>query len=43
VIIGVSVGTEFQYTQGTIWQHSMTSGDAMQSQTGRIVQTHERF
>jgi hypothetical protein len=43
LIIGVSVGTEFTYTPGSIWQHSMTSGDAMQPQTGRIVQTYERF
>jgi hypothetical protein len=42
-ISGVSVGTEFTYTQGSIWQHSMTSGDMEQSQTGRIVQTYERL
>jgi hypothetical protein len=42
-ISGVSVGTEFAYTQGSIWQHSMTSGDMEQSQTGRIVQTYERL
>jgi hypothetical protein len=42
-VIGSSVGTEFQYTQGTVWRHSMTSGDLSLPQTGRIVQTYERL
>jgi hypothetical protein len=41
--IGSSVGTEFTYTPGSVWQSSLTSGDVLQPQTGRIVQTYERF